>query len=101
MDTLVENIVQRIAEAVQPRKVILFGSRARGDAHPDSDVDLLIIYDGDLPKRELKLKVRRLFSRPEFSMDLFVLNPDEYERQKKVVSTVGRVASMEGVVYYG
>ena len=34
--------VRRLVEAAHPRRIILFGSRARGDAHGDSDVDLLI-----------------------------------------------------------
>jgi predicted nucleotidyltransferase len=38
-----DRIVQRIAEALEPEKIILFGSRARGDAREDSDADLLIV----------------------------------------------------------
>lgn len=98
-DALVDRVVRRIADAIRPEQIIVFGSRARGTAHADSDIDLLIIYDGPLSKRELKLEIRRLFPRPDFSMDLFVLTPDEFERQKGVVSTVGRAASREGVVW--
>ena len=100
-DPVVDHVVGKIAEAIRPEQIILFGSRARKDAHPESDMDLLIVYDGPLSKREVKLKVRRLFPSPDFSMDLFVLTAEELERQRKVVSTVGRVASREGVVCYG
>lgn len=96
-----EEIISRISGAIHPEKIILFGSRARGEARNDSDYDLLIIYDGALSKREVKIAVRRLFSLPDFSMDLFVISSDEFERQKKVVSTVGRVAFVEGLVCYG
>lgn len=96
-----EEIISRISEAIRPEKIILFGSRARGGARPDSDYDLLIVYDGPLSKRDVKITVRRLFSLPDFSMDLFVISSDEFERQKKVVSTVGRIASVEGLVCYG
>lgn len=101
MDTQLEEIISRISGAIHPEKIILFGSRARGGARPDSDYDLLIVYDGPLSKREVKIAVRRLFSLPDFSMDLFVISSDEFERQKKVVSTVGRVAFVEGLVCYG
>lgn len=99
-DPLVEKVVNRISEFVHPQRIILFGSRARGDMHPDSDIDLLIIYKGPIPKRDLKLQIRDLFADQDFSMDLFVLTPEEYEWQKEVVSTLGRVAHREGIVYY-
>ena len=100
-DPLVERVVKRIAEAIHPAQIILFGSRATGNARPDSDLDLLVICDETMPKREIKLAIRRLFPVQDFSMDLFILTPDEFERQKKVVSTVGRTAFREGVVCYG
>ena len=48
-DTVLNEIVRRLVEAVDPDRIILFGSRARGDARPDSDIDLLIIKDTDQP----------------------------------------------------
>ncbi len=68
MDRLVESVVGRIAEAIRPDKIILFGSRARDGERPGSDIDLLIIHSGPESKRELKLKIRRLFARQDFSM---------------------------------
>jgi len=100
MDRLVESVTRSIAEGIQPEKIILFGSRARGDADPESDIDLLLICKDFTSRRDLKLRVRDLFAWPDFSMDLFVLTPEEFERQKDVVSTVGRIASREGVVCY-
>ena len=44
------DIVQRLVKAFEPDKIILFGSRARGDFHEQSDVDLLIIKDSQEPK---------------------------------------------------
>ena len=41
----IEEAVRRIAEAANPLKVILFGSRARGSASPESDLDLLVETD--------------------------------------------------------
>ena len=48
-NNLLDEIVRRLVKAVDPDRIILFGSWARGDARPDSDVDLLIIKDSDQP----------------------------------------------------
>jgi hypothetical protein len=101
MNHQVQGIAQRIADAVHPERIILFGSQGTGQARPESDVDLLLIYNGPLSKRDVKLAVRRLFPRPEFSLDLFVLSPEEYERQRSVPSTLGHTVSREGVVCHG
>ncbi len=101
MDALAERIVNTIAAAIQPVKIILFGSRAHDRAKPDSDVDLLVIYDGRDSRRDVMLKIRRLFTPQDFAMDLFVLSSAEFEQQKHIVATVGRVAATEGVVYFG
>lgn len=100
-DATVRRVVEAIAREIDPVRVILFGSRATGAAGPHSDIDLLLVYDGPHSKQELKLRVRRLFPLPDFSMDLFVLSSEEFERQKSVVSTVGRTAFREGIVCYG
>jgi len=100
-DPLVERVIKRIADAIHPEKIILFGSRATATARPDSDLDLLVICNEPASKREMQLAIRDLFPVQDFSMDVFVLTTDEFERQKKVVSTVGRTAFREGVVCYG
>jgi predicted nucleotidyltransferase len=100
-DPLVESVVQTIAEAIQPAKIILFGSRAKGTDRRDSDIDLLIIKDAMPSKRDLKLRIRRLFPRQNFSMDLFVLTSEEFRKQQNVANTIARAAVREGRVYYG
>jgi predicted nucleotidyltransferase len=48
-DDLIGDIVRRIVETAQPEKIILFGSRARGDARPNSDFDVLVIKESSEP----------------------------------------------------
>ena len=80
MDSVVRNIVAKAASFLQPTKVILFGSRAQGTACPDSDYDILVVYDGPLSKREVKVGLRERLPHKGYSLDLFVLSSRELER---------------------
>ncbi len=100
-DPKLTEIVEKIVAAVQPTKIYLFGSRARGDNQPDSDYDLAIIYDGEKSKRDVKLEIYKLFDRWDFSMDLPVLTSNELKRYKHVATTLAREVSENGVIVYG
>ena len=96
-DNLVESIVKRIAQTIKPERIVLFGSRADGVVRDDSDIDLLIIYNGSLSKREVKFRIRRLFPHPDFSLDIFVLTPEEFDKQKNIANTLAREVAEKGV----
>lgn len=100
-DPLVERVVRRIARSVKPDRVILFGSRAGDQARKDSDIDLVVVYSGSKTKREVQVGIHKLFPNPDFSMDVFVLTPEELDSQKQVPNTLAREVSERGVVCYG
>ena len=76
---LIDYIVERIVREIQPEKIILYGSYARGDFRKDSDLDLFIIKDGEESSRMLGRKIRSLFRGRRFSLDVRVRNPLEVE----------------------
>ena len=49
-------LLNRVVDYFHPRRVVLFGSRARGHAGPDSDIDLIVILDDDAPASHLTLR---------------------------------------------
>jgi len=100
-DPLVERVVRRIARSAKPERVILFGSRASGQPREDSDIDLVVVYSGSKTKREVQVGIHKLFPNPDFSMDVFVLTPEELESQKTIPNTLAREISERGVVCYG
>ena len=53
---VLDKIVRRIVKVAKPEKIIMFGSAARGDMGPNSDVDLLIIKSG-VHRRKLSMKI--------------------------------------------
>lgn len=100
-DPLVERVVHQIARSIKPERVILFGSRASGQAREDSDIDLVVVYSGSRTKRQVQVDIHKLFPHPDFSMDVFVLSPEEIESQKQVPNTLAREVSERGIVCYG
>jgi predicted nucleotidyltransferase len=76
---LIDYIVEKIVREIQPQKIILFGSYARGDVNQDSDLDLFIITGSREPGRITRRKVEALLWGRRFPMDLIVRNPDEVE----------------------
>lgn len=101
MDALVERVTRKIAEAIHPDKIVLFGSRAKGTATEDSDIDLVVVYSGPKTAREVELEIEDLFFPRDFSMDVIVMTPDHLERYKKIANSLARVVSETGVLCYG
>ena len=77
---LIAYIVDKIARAIAPRQIILFGSHARGDATLRSDLDLFIIQDSQVSNREMRRRIGYLAWGRRFGVDLIVRKPEEVER---------------------
>jgi predicted nucleotidyltransferase len=101
MDALVEKITHKIAEAIHPDKIILFGSRAKGTSTDRSDIDLVVVYSGPKSSLDVELEIEDLFMPRDFSMDVIVMRPEEIERTKRIANTLAREISERGVVCYG
>ena len=76
---LINYIVEKIIREIQPEKIILFGSYARGDFTQNSDLDLFIIKDDEEPSRMIRRKVDALLRGRKFAVDLLVRKPKEIE----------------------
>ncbi|MCX7016812.1 MAG: nucleotidyltransferase domain-containing protein [Candidatus Sumerlaeota bacterium] len=96
LDWIVGTIVKRFS----PKRVVLFGSRARGEAAPDSDVDLFVEMDSDKRPVERAIEVDSVFGLRSWSMDLVVYTPAEVEKLRNVRGTLLSVIESEGKVLY-
>ena len=96
----IEEMVRRIVEQFHPDQIILFGSYARGEAGPDSDVDLLIVMPVSGSKRAAQLQVRLALHDIRLPKDVIVVTPDQFERQRDIPGTIIRPAFLEGKVLY-
>ncbi len=99
-DDLVQDIVRRIVEMAQPDKVILFGSRARGDARPDSDFDVLVIKDSDEPGYRRDALLYLALAGLNAPVDVMVYTPEEIREWSAVPQAFVTTAVREGKVVY-
>jgi len=77
---LVRYVVEKIVRGIAPQRIILFGSRARGEETENSDLDLLVIQDSARPNREVRRQIEYLLWGRRFGVDLIVRKPGEVER---------------------
>ena len=92
-------IVQRVVEVAQPEKIILFGSAARGEMGPNSDVDLLVVKDAE-DGRGLAARIHRNLRGVRIAVDAIVVAPAHVERYKDCHALVIKPALREGTVVY-
>ncbi len=93
-------MVDRIVQQFQPERIILFGSHARGDGGPDSDVDLLVVMPVEGSKREKRIEIRVALHDIHVPTDIIVTTPEAFAWRKEVVGTIERPADREGQVLY-
>lgn len=90
--------VERIAAACQPRAIMAFGSRARGNARPDSDLDLFVLLNEPVPDGvALRRHLRGLLSDMPFSKDIVVSEPEQFARRKSEVNSIYGEVAREGL----
>ena len=93
-------MVKRIVELFEPDKIILFGSRARGQAGLDSDVDLLVVMPVTGSKREKAIEVAVALHDIPVAKDVIVSTPDDFKWRKEIIGTIERPAAREGKLLY-
>lgn len=96
---ILTEIVRRVVDVANPRKVILFGSAARGAMGPNSDVDLLVVKEG-VHRRELAGRIYESLWGVDAAVGVVVAKPDDVERYADSHALVIKTALEEGCVVY-
>jgi len=99
-DEAIRRMVDRIVRRFDPDKIILFGSYARGDAGPDSDVDLLIVMPVAGSIRQMAVDIGVALHDIRVPKDVIVTTPEEFEWRKDTIGTVEWPAWHEGKLLY-
>jgi predicted nucleotidyltransferase len=97
---VIEQLVQRIIELVQPLRIILFGSAARGEMGPDSDIDVLVVMPEGVHRRRTAQLLYRQIRGLGVPFDILVATPDDLERHKDNIGLVYQSILQEGREVY-
>ena len=95
-------LLDPVVKYFKPRSVILLGSRARGEATRDSDIDFLVVVDDDTPREKLTWGAG-FDTHPSFTGvdDVFPMRAETFERDRGVTGTLAAEADTDGIVVYG
>ncbi len=95
----IDEVVRQIAEKFRPQKIIIFGSYARGNPRPESDVDILVVMATELKESQQSLLIRHhlnLF----FGLDLILYTPKHLEERIAMGDYFVQDVLKEGKVVY-
>lgn len=100
MQTALDRLVEQIVEAVHPLRILLFGSHARTDAGPESDLDILVVVPDGTPRRETARRIYRRVRGIGVPFDAVVATPAILDAHRTTPGLIFRTVLEEGVVVY-
>jgi predicted nucleotidyltransferase len=96
-DPTLREAVERLATLFRAERIYLFGSRARGDATPDSDYDLMVIVtDSELPAFRRAQRAYRALQGLGMAKDVLVWTRQEFDRRKHLPASFAATILREG-----
>jgi uncharacterized protein len=98
--SILKEIVNRIVDAVDPVKIILFGSYAYGFPRKESDVDILVIMETDRPRHKRPAIIHRALAGLLIPKDILVYTPAEIDEWREVSQAFVTQVMKKGVVVY-
>jgi predicted nucleotidyltransferase len=93
----IQRVVDLVVEAVQPLRVVLFGSQARGDTRPESDIDLMVVMPDGVRRLDV---AKQLYDLGVPRVEFVVTTPELYERRKASPGLVYRSIERDGHELY-
>ncbi len=95
----VDEVVRRIVAKADPLKIIVFGSRARGDHRPDSDLDLAVILD--VPQEKVRqLLPYTVLDGIDMSVDMIVVSKTKFDLHRPWLNSIFNYIDCEGITLY-
>ncbi|MCI0598381.1 MAG: nucleotidyltransferase domain-containing protein [Beijerinckiaceae bacterium] len=101
MSDVPDLLLKTVVEVYAPKGIVLFGSRARGDAGPESDFDLIVVLDDDTPEEVLSWR-RRHAARKGFAgaVDIIPCRESVLHARGRAAGSFASTILREGAVVY-
>jgi uncharacterized protein len=99
-DSLLDDAVARLVAEFDPKQVILFGSRARGEGSDGSDYDLLVVATSEQPPHQRMSRALATLRGIQAAFDALVYTPEEFAEYRTWLSDIARLAADEGIVIF-
>ena len=104
LNPVTDGLIEAIVQDADPDQIILFGSRARGDDHPDSDLDLIVIeakpFEGERNRMEEMARLSKAIAKFLVPADILVYSRDDVEYWRDSLHHVLVRALREGRIFY-
>lgn len=100
MKKTLEKIINYAALIAEPEKIILFGSMINGNANVHSDVDLLIISESNINKKEAATKIRNHANQYSLKTDILIYSLSELEKELNFPNSFIAAIHKSGKIVY-
>jgi len=97
---LVSDLIGRIVSAAHPIRIVLFGSAARGELGPDSDIDVMVVLPDGTHRLNATRELYKQLSGFGFPVDIVVATPKILEQHKNNIGLIYRTVLAEGKEVY-
>lgn len=99
MDDTLINSIRSLRDKFDIDEIYIFGSRARSDSHPESDIDILIVYNYELEDPfDLVFQIRHyLHERIDLALDVIAITKEQFVQRSGQPWAIEHIASTEGV----
>ena len=102
VETIIRETSEQLRKHLDPEAIWLFGSHARGDAGPDSDLDFLVVVaESAEPRYRRAQRAHGLLSRVAMPKDVIVMTRAEWDRERQVKVSLANTVLGEGRKLYG
>ncbi len=96
-----QKLLQGVVRSFDPVEVYLFGSQARGDARPDSDVDLYVVLDDErLPAFDVSTAIAQARSGSPEAVDIVLATRSSHEKFQATPGAMAQKVRREGIRIY-